>query len=55
MYWKIYNNVYLGAQDAMVACFPRVKDEMRVVYDPERKAEVELPLTYTRAELDYVL
>jgi splicing factor 3B subunit 1 len=27
VYWKIYNNLYIGAQDALVACYPRLEDE----------------------------
>ncbi|CAI7762443.1 unnamed protein product [Closterium sp. NIES-53] len=38
VYWRIYNNLYIGAQDALVAAYPRLPDE------PNN--------TYTRAELD---
>lgn len=41
VYWKIYNNLYIGAQDALVACFPRFEDDGNN--------------TYTRHELDMVL
>ena len=27
IYWRLYNNVYIGAQDALVACYPRMEDE----------------------------
>lgn len=27
MYWKIYNTLYFGAQDALVAYYPRIEDE----------------------------
>ena len=27
VYWRLYNNVYIGAQDALVACYPRMEDE----------------------------
>ena len=27
VYWKVYNNLYLGAQDALVPFFPRVDDD----------------------------
>ncbi|KAL4443434.1 hypothetical protein ABPG75_011171 [Micractinium tetrahymenae] len=27
VYWRLYNNVYIGAQDAMVSCFPRFEDD----------------------------
>ena len=26
-YWKVYNNLYIGAQDALVAAYPRLPDE----------------------------
>jgi splicing factor 3B subunit 1 len=26
VYWKIYNNLYIGAQDALVAFAPRIAD-----------------------------
>ena len=26
VFWKIYNNLYLGAQDSLVAAFPNVKE-----------------------------
>ncbi|XP_021947605.1 splicing factor 3B subunit 1 isoform X2 [Folsomia candida] len=41
VYWKIYNSLYIGGQDALVAGYPRVSD------DPKNQ--------YTRCELDYVL
>ena len=41
MYWKIYNSMYLGAQDAMVPFYPRVENDDRNQYE--------------RHELDYVL
>lgn len=28
-YWKVYNNAYIGAQDALVAVYPRVPDDER--------------------------
>eukprot|EP00884_Botryococcus_braunii_P022437 jgi/Botrbrau1/8878/Bobra.50_2s0033.1 len=27
VYWKIYNNLYIGAQDALVCCYPRLEDD----------------------------
>lgn len=27
VYWRVYNNVYIGHQDAMVAFFPRLPDD----------------------------
>ncbi|CAL8147916.1 unnamed protein product [Orchesella dallaii] len=41
VYWKIYNSLYIGGQDALVAGYPRVPN------DPKNE--------YTRYELDYVL
>lgn len=26
VYWRVYNNVYIGHQDAMVAFFPKLPD-----------------------------
>ncbi|KAK9938797.1 hypothetical protein M0R45_015517 [Rubus argutus] len=31
-YWKIYNSLYIGAQDALVAAYPSLKDEEHNVY-----------------------
>ena len=41
VYWKIYNNMYIGSQDTLVAGYPRVNN------DAKNK--------YSRYELDYVL
>ena len=27
VYWKIYNNLYIGAQDALVSAYPRLDDD----------------------------
>jgi len=40
VYWKIYNNLYIGAQDGLVPAWPRVEDDSTN--------------TYCRWELDYV-
>jgi len=32
VYWKIYNTLYIGHQDALVACYPRVFDDERNKY-----------------------
>ena len=29
VYWKIYNSLYVGAQDSLVAFYPRVEDDGR--------------------------
>jgi len=41
VYWRIYNQFYIGAQDAMVACFPKVDDDL-----PNKNI-------FTRWELEY--
>ncbi|KAG9160747.1 hypothetical protein Leryth_021923 [Lithospermum erythrorhizon] len=32
VYWKIYNSLYIGAQDALVAAYPVMEDEANNVY-----------------------
>ncbi|CAL5222736.1 g5143 [Coccomyxa viridis] len=27
VYWRLYNNLYIGAQDALVGCYPRLEDD----------------------------
>ncbi|KAF1382978.1 hypothetical protein PFLUV_G00149440 [Perca fluviatilis] len=41
VYWKIYNSIYIGSQDALIAHYPQV-------YNDEKNM-------YVRYELDYVL
>lgn len=41
VYWKIYNSLYIGSQDALVAGYPRISN------DPKNQ--------YARYELDYML
>ncbi|KAG8432820.1 hypothetical protein GDO86_017172 [Hymenochirus boettgeri] len=41
VYWKIYNSIYIGSQDAVIAHYPRI-------YNDEKN-------TYIRYELDYIL
>jgi splicing factor 3B subunit 1 len=41
VYWKVYNTVYIGAQDSMIPAFPRVPNDEKN--------------RYVRYELDYVL
>ncbi|ORX47694.1 splicing factor 3B subunit 1 [Hesseltinella vesiculosa] len=41
VYWKIYNSMYIGHQDALVPFYPRIENDERN--------------TYQRCELDYVL
>ena len=26
-YWRLYNNTYIGSEDALVACYPVLEDE----------------------------
>jgi splicing factor 3B subunit 1 len=40
-YWKVYNNAYIGHQDAMVACYPRIPNDERN--------------TFVRSELDLIV
>lgn len=32
VYWKIYNSLYIGAQDTLVAAYPGFEDEQNNVY-----------------------
>ncbi|CAM8938176.1 unnamed protein product [Rhodiola kirilowii] len=32
VYWKIYNSLYIGAQDALVAAYPTLEDEENNIY-----------------------
>ncbi|KAI5746024.1 hypothetical protein M8J76_016483 [Diaphorina citri] len=41
VYWKIYNSLYIGGQDALISAYPRIQNDMKNVY--------------LRYELDYVL
>ena len=41
IYWKIYNNIYIGAQDAMVPAYPKIANDKYNCYE--------------RPELDYFL
>jgi len=41
IYWKVYNNMYIGSQDALVSAYPRLEDDDNNIYQ--------------RYELDYVL
>ncbi|PKK73055.1 splicing factor 3B subunit 1 [Rhizophagus irregularis] len=33
IYWKIYNNLYIGAQDALIPYYPRIEDDERNNYE----------------------
>ena len=41
VYWKVYNTVYIGAQDGMIPAYPRISNDAKN--------------QYIRYELDYVL
>ncbi len=41
VYWKIYNTMYIGSQDALVSGYPRIPNDAKN--------------TYERYQLDYVL
>ena len=41
VYWKVYNTLYIGGQDALVAGYPRIPNDAKN--------------SYARYELDYVL
>ncbi len=38
VYWKIYNGLYIGAQDALVAAYPTLEDDEQNQF---RRAELE--------------
>ena len=41
VYWKVYNTLYIGGQDALVVGYPRIPNDAKN--------------SYARYELDYVL
>lgn len=41
VYWKIYNSIYIGSQDALIAHYPRI-------FNDDKN-------THVRYELDYIL
>ena len=32
VYWKIYNNLYIGSQDGLIAAYPVLEDEGQNTY-----------------------
>eukprot|EP00798_Chlamydomonas_sp_ICE-L_P031788 gene31788-6985_t len=38
-YWKMYNNLYIGSQDALVAFYPQLEDDSTNTY---RRHELDL-------------
>lgn len=59
MYWKVYNTLYIGAQDSLVASYPRIVDDIiRTGLDePESmgRSGAKARNDYARYELDYIL
>ncbi|CAF2363411.1 unnamed protein product [Rotaria sp. Silwood2] len=59
VYWKVYNTLYIGAQDTLVAAYPHIVDDsIRPTIDESEslKKHVEKPRNdYARYELDYIL
>jgi splicing factor 3B subunit 1 len=59
VYWKVYNTLYIGAQDTLVAGYPRIvndstcsiADEIASIGKPSAKPRND----YARYELDYIL
>jgi len=41
VYWKIYNTIYIGGQDALIAAYPHIPDDEKNMYQ--------------RVELEYLL
>jgi len=39
VYWKVYNNMYLGAQDGLVSAYPSLVDESQTNF---RRTELDL-------------
>jgi len=39
VYWKVYNSLYIGAQDAMIPAYPRIPDDRQNNY---RRWEMEV-------------
>ncbi|RKP05409.1 armadillo-type protein [Thamnocephalis sphaerospora] len=50
VYWKIYNSMYIGAQDSLVAFYPRLQDDVHEDGPSGKRTN-----TYYRRELDYVI
>ena len=40
-YWRLYNNLYVGSQQSLVAAYPRLKDDKENVY---KRHELEMVL-----------
>ena len=59
MYWKVYNTLYIGAQDSLISGYPRIVDDnIRTTIDDNESMgkRAEKPRNdYGRYELDYIL
>ncbi|CAF3643494.1 unnamed protein product [Adineta steineri] len=59
VYWKVYNTLYIGAQDSLIISYPRIVDDStRPTIDEHEslKKRIEKPRNdYLRYELDYIL
>jgi len=59
VYWKVYNTLYIGAQDSLVAAYPRIVDDNILVTVDDNELfqkHIEKPRNdYGRYELDYIL
>ena len=59
MYWKVYNTLYIGAQDSLISGYPRIVDDnIRTTIDEKESMgkPAEKPRNdYGRYELDYIL
>jgi splicing factor 3B subunit 1 len=59
VYWKVYNTLYIGAQDTLVTSYPRIVDDsIRPTIDEHellQKRNEKPRNDYGRYELDYIL
>lgn len=59
VYWKVYNTLYIGAQDTLVTAYPRIVDDnIQPIVDQSelyKKRTQKSRNDYARYELDYIL
>ncbi|CAF3975831.1 unnamed protein product [Rotaria sp. Silwood2] len=59
IYWKVYNTLYIDAQDSLVAAYPRIIDDniRPMINETEllKKRIEKLRNDYARYELDYIM
>ncbi len=59
VYWKVYNTLYIGAQDTLVIAYPRIVDDsiLPTIDETEsvQKSTEKSRNDYARYELDYIL